>query len=203
MPLNQIIRALLIFGAIHSQLHLANAFQQPPQLLAGSAYIRSKDRFYIISGIDKDGKNSSQFFYFDLSVPWPASQPAYEFLPGMSDDWRFSGVASSDGKEITCFVNATSGAYTSQYNLSRGSWYRSFIQLPYFSQDIQAVLEPNTGNIFLAGGSMNQTMMVIYYPADQSFQQVFLPPDGMLGILSYRAVWSPMTNGILYFGGWP
>ncbi|KAF8932934.1 hypothetical protein BGZ47_011098 [Haplosporangium gracile] len=177
------------------------------------AFARSINKLYVLGGAKSGGIRLTvlaQFMSLDLTIPWSAAAPAWTRLADGPRQYRFPGTLSSDEQTFFVFhVQATNSPW--QYSIKDDSWQESvakFENAEYVG--IEAVTDPGTGLVYLAGGydnvNYNAPLMRtidIFDPVSQTVHVEDLPDPTMAFPvrLFYKNVWSKALNSVLYFGG--
>ncbi|KAF9920662.1 Multiple epidermal growth factor-like domains protein 8 [Linnemannia zychae] len=187
----------------------AQTVYDAPVPVTGAAFARTLTKLYIVGGQPSAVDNTpptSQFYSLDLAAPWSANTPKWTKLPPGPAQSIFPAVFTKDQKTLVVFhIPGTSSVY--KYSLDAGGWSASSMSFPQSGwQGVNAVTDPSTGLVYLAGGYTisNRTRMDIYSPTtDTATQQALPDPMTTFGARWYYTnVWSAQRKSILYFGGY-
>ncbi|KAG0249245.1 Multiple epidermal growth factor-like domains protein 8 [Mortierella polycephala] len=175
-----------------------------PLAVSGPAFARTATRLYVQGGSISSVKYG-QFFSLDLAAPWSTSAPVWTQLNDGPQQDIYPAVFSADQKTMITFHSGATFAY--RYSLSSGQWSRSSLQAQYGGyQGVNAVTDPNTGQVYLAGGYQDgtRTKMDVYDFKTDTMTLIDMPPstDVLPNRAYYTNVWSQKRNSILYFGGY-
>ncbi|KAF9178090.1 kelch domain-containing protein 3 [Haplosporangium sp. Z 11] len=175
-----------------------------PLAVSGPAFARTATRFYVQGGSITNVKQN-QFFSLDLAASWNTSAPVWTQLNSGPQQDIYPAVFSADQKTMITFHSGTPFAY--RYSVDSGQWSHSNLRVDHPDyQGVNAVTDPNTGQVYLAGGynsDKREKMDVYDFKRDTITSKDMPPPTDVLPNRAYYTnVWSQKRNSILYFGGY-
>lgn len=183
-----------------------------PILVANPVVARAVNKLYILSGDANSAgvyTRIGQFMSLDLAIPWASTAPAWKRLADGPSNVNFPAAFSSN--EQTLFVFQAQGANSPwSYKVQNGSWQKWDEIRHAGIEGVGAVMDPQTGAIYLAGGYNDTsiemssiTYLDIFDPITQATQTLHLPdPNDVFFIRrNYGNVWSNYLRSILYWGG--
>ncbi|KAG0263753.1 hypothetical protein BGZ95_003725 [Linnemannia exigua] len=180
-----------------------------PTPVSGPAFARTATRLYVLGGNPNSGNNGpplTQFFSFDLSVPWNATAPVWTpHSPGPAQA-IFPATFSADQKKMIVFhLNAPINS--SRYDVDTGVWSTSNAVLPGSDfQGVGAITDSNTGLVYMAAGysTRQRNSLDVYNFATDSVSQTAMPgsAEALVARSYYGNVWSKYRKSILFFGGY-
>ncbi|KAG0016029.1 hypothetical protein BGZ80_009479, partial [Entomortierella chlamydospora] len=179
-----------------------------PVTVSGPAFARTATRLYISGGLTGTSANPilySQFFSLDLTTPWNVSNPAWKQLHDGPRQNIFPAVFSADQKTMITFHSGT--IFAERYSVDQDTWTPSQLVVNGGgNQGINAVTDPNTGLVYLAGGYSDpyRQSMDTYSFVNDALVQAALPAatTALPNRAYYTNIWTSKRNSILYFGGY-
>ncbi|KAF8943224.1 hypothetical protein BGZ47_005666 [Haplosporangium gracile] len=216
------VLSLTLTLTLLSPYHTAHAQYTSINTASGAAYVRHQNQFYVAGGglirevKPQSGFNTQpestvgdgQFAVLDLSVPWAGSTAAWKKLAPGPKVMDFPFAMNANGSKMIAFragVNANE-SFASIYDVASNTWKPSSIIVPKWDQDgIEAVLDPRTDRVYMAGGFEGDNkldQMYVYYWDSDKLMKSPMVARGESQILYYKAVWWSKENSILYFGGY-
>ncbi|KAF9158675.1 hypothetical protein BGX20_003267 [Mortierella sp. AD010] len=179
-----------------------------PVTVSGPAFARTATHLYIAGGLTGTSDNPvlySQFFSLDLTTPWNVSNPAWKQLHDGPRQNIFPAVFSADQKTMITFHSGTT--FAELYSVDQDIWTLSqLVVVGGGNQGIDAVTDPNTGLVYLAGGYSDpyrQSMDTYSFVNDALVQTALPAPTTALPNRAYYTnIWTSKRNSILYFGGY-
>ncbi|KAF9901918.1 hypothetical protein EC991_005566 [Linnemannia zychae] len=180
-----------------------------PIPVSGPAFARTATRLYVLGGNPNSGNNGpplTQFFSFDLSVPWNATAPVWTPHNAGPAQAVFPATFSADQKKMIVF-HLKAPTNSSRYDVDTGVWSTSNAILPGSDfQGVGAVTDTNTGLVYMAAGysTRRRDSLDVYNFGPDYVTQSAMPgaADALAARAYYGNVWSKYRNSILYFGGY-
>ncbi|KAG0249994.1 hypothetical protein BG011_008735 [Mortierella polycephala] len=203
------LSATLALAAVFTPLSHA---QEAPVGNRRMGYAQLNDVLYVQGGFDSD--TLSHLFSLDLSTSWSVpSVPWTKLRDGQSTshlalvpvDAASNGGSQGSLLAIGGMGNPTLPAFFSQFDVGAGSWSNlTSVKSPYpHLEGHAAVSDPNTGLVYLVGGSGDNdayNLLTVYDPRSRSMVS-HQPATAANSITDAAAVWSSVRNTILTFGG--
>ncbi|KAF9181110.1 hypothetical protein BGZ51_005663 [Haplosporangium sp. Z 767] len=203
------LSATLVFAAVFTPLSHA---QEAPVGNRRMGFTQLNNALYIQGGFDTD--TLGHLFSLDLSTSWSvASVPWTRLKDGQSTSHLALSpidAASNGGSQGSLLAIGGMGspalpAFFSQFDISAGSWSNlTSVKSPYpHLEGHAAVSDPNTGLVYLIGGSGDNNaynLLTVYDPKSRSMVS-HQPATAANSITDATAVWSSVRNTILTFGG--
>ncbi|KAK3833559.1 MAG: hypothetical protein J3R72DRAFT_453123 [Linnemannia gamsii] len=206
----QFLPLLVLATTLLTSYHCAHAqTSSGPIPVSGPAFARTATRLYVLGGNPNSGNNGpplTQFFSFDLSVPWNATAPVWTPHNSGPAQAVFPATFSANQKKMIVFhLNAPINS--SRYDVDTGVWSTSNAVLPGSNfQGVGAVTDSNTGLVYMAAGysTRQRDSLDVYNFDSDSVSQTPMPGSGdALAARSYYGnVWSQHRKSILFFGGY-
>lgn len=173
-----------------------------------------ENTFYVLGGThyqpanDSNYSNNSvsyptQFYSLDLTqTGWNTSTPPWkeltypsELLPLSTTPSAYSIAVAPDSRTFSVWGLDT----LVNYNISGDYWTPVTLNNTGAGSGLRAVTDPTTGLVYIPGGGMDYSTMLVYDPVSNSMNE--LPNSEPLGGPYYTFVWSNIRNSFIYFTG--
>jgi hypothetical protein len=181
----------------------ARAFKPAGRFHPSSNYIDRIGLFIAASddyrGSKRNGNTFNQVgetkpFVIDLSVSWNTSNPRFKKLSDSPPIFYGPSTISADGKQWVVFDNTT--VYI--YNLETTKWSTLFHPLDYEADSDTAVMNPETGLIYIPTTGDGYLMRLNI--TSRSYDRLAMPPS-LSNAHFYAAAWSASQKKMYMIGG--
>ncbi|KAG0012939.1 hypothetical protein BGZ80_011405 [Entomortierella chlamydospora] len=170
------------------------------------AYVTlDESTLYIKGGYLADGSSTNQFYSLNLRQDWEAINPQWKALNlGLNSKILPSGpyhslVVSKDKKSLI-YWGMEQGVYI--YDIANDLWLSQRPSPNTTTQwrGLRAVMNPESGLIYIPSGALNGSSMMVYDPVTGDSQTPPMPIS-LRGITNYSVTWSTTRNAFLLYGG--
>ncbi|KAG0254137.1 hypothetical protein DFQ27_007020 [Actinomortierella ambigua] len=204
--------SLLLISLTAANLTASQQNHVAPQPVAGPAYAKYKNKFYINGGATSLTASvlgsSGQFFALDLSKSWTSVSPAWIQLPdGPRKDYHGAAM-SLDGKFLLTSCSVASVSH--RFSFDTNTWSVSKAPCRSAAYGVSPVTLGTDGTALTAGGrgvvGVAELYEIYSFATDQAVT-VPLPDTAVNGtpILPgrqyYQVVWSEPLKSAVFFGG--
>ncbi|KAK3839953.1 MAG: hypothetical protein J3R72DRAFT_476137 [Linnemannia gamsii] len=191
------------FTSTYAQIPPASPFTPKPLYYSQSVFIE-RQKLFIHGGLDRETTTpqpSSQTFYIDLSVPWPASQPTCKKL---AEGTAAMGITTALSNNKSVWYSFYSGS-VSRLNINSGTW-EPFGKLANLNakDDLPAFVDPATNQLYVVNGYYDPSRNFASsarYDASASSPQLLSDPQKVELLGAFTATWSTVMKVALIVGG--
>ncbi|KAF9973089.1 hypothetical protein BGZ73_003708 [Actinomortierella ambigua] len=189
--------SLVAFALALSTLVSSQSPSSPrPVFAPASVFIENKS-LWVHGGSDASN-NYRQFFTLDLGSSWSTANPKVTMLPPTANANSHHTAALTKERD-NMIVFSRSSAIT-RCQLQTATWSTDMATSQFNDRyQLDAVTDPNTGNIYVPGGYGTSQSMMIYSPETKVATQDSI--NYLLQYIGYAAMWNTQRKSVMTFGG--
>ncbi|KAG0229704.1 hypothetical protein BGW42_001373 [Actinomortierella wolfii] len=176
---------------------MAHAQTTPRAVFAPASVFKEGQSLWVHGGADTSN-SYNQFFTLDLSSSWTTDNPKITMLPPTANpNSHHTASLTRDGENMIVFSRSSS---ITRCSLATASWSTDMATSQFNDRyQLDAVTDPNTGNIYVPGGYGASQSMMIYSPGAKVATQDSV--NYLLQYIGYAAMWNAQRKSVMTFGG--